>query len=343
MSLIAPLDARKLVEALLGDLRQLSTEAKKKHNHVKEVHASIVSVAMPTLDILPYSAAESGVVRVRNISTASGESNLLTNLRAASNELLHPLILACATRQTKLVQIALQSIQRLVQHRVLEASCANVVVSELWGLVEVECEELRVLQTVPPLVSADLLVTGNTLAKCIVMCFRMHFAKDPVVINAASAAVRQLVGCVFERVIQEDGVFNNAELTVVTSSGGRPPPRSAPPTLRPCSADAYMLFKVLHHPTECEIFLSSLMKFVDVDRKGWQRALSLEALHRVIVRPDIVRLAFCCSPNVFIPNLVVFIGGFARTLILVQTPRKSWSISQIAFSVLFNKVSFLRK
>ncbi|KAL6738567.1 hypothetical protein Aduo_012103 [Ancylostoma duodenale] len=380
MSLIAPLDARKLVEALLGDLRQLSTEAKKKHNHVKE-------------------AAESGVVRVRNISTASGESNLLTNLRAASNELLHPLILACATRQTKLVQIALQSIQRLVQHRVLEASCANVVVSELWGLVEVECEELRVLQTVPPLVSADLLVTGNTLAKCIVMCFRMHFAKDPVVINAASAAVRQLVGCVFERVIQEDGVFNNAELTVVTSSGGRPPPRSAPPTLRPCSADAYMLFKdlcllinakpsvwllgihemtrtlgleliesilksypgvffrhpefcdllktevcplviklfspslksahvssqhpssrsssslasptdrpyfpiamrlvriilcltSLYHqllPTECEIFLSSLMKFVDVDRKGWQRALSLEALHRVIVRPDIVR------------------------------------------------------
>lgn len=71
--------------------------------------------------LLSHQAAEAGVVRVRNISTASGESNLLTNLRAASNELLHPLILACATRQTKLVQIALQSIQRLVQHRVLEA------------------------------------------------------------------------------------------------------------------------------------------------------------------------------------------------------------------------------
>ncbi|KAK6037930.1 hypothetical protein COOONC_24565 [Cooperia oncophora] len=225
MSVLSPPDVRKLVEALLSDLRQLSTEAKKKHNHVKE-------------------AAESGVVRVRNISTASAEATLLTNLRAASNELLHPLILACATRQTRLVQIALQSIQRLVQHRILEASCANVVVSELWGLVEVECEELRVLQTVPPLVSADLLVTGNTLAKCIVMCFRMHFAKDPVVINAASAAVRQLVGCVFERVIQEDGVFST-ELTVVPSSGGRPSPRSAPPTLRPCAADAYLLFKDL--------------------------------------------------------------------------------------------------
>lgn len=32
-----PNDPRKLVEYLLGDLRTLSTEAKKKHNHVKEV------------------------------------------------------------------------------------------------------------------------------------------------------------------------------------------------------------------------------------------------------------------------------------------------------------------
>lgn len=32
-----PNDLRKLVEYLLSDLRTLSTEAKKKHNHVKEV------------------------------------------------------------------------------------------------------------------------------------------------------------------------------------------------------------------------------------------------------------------------------------------------------------------
>lgn len=33
-----PNDPRKLVEYLLSDLRTLSTEAKKKHNHVKEVN-----------------------------------------------------------------------------------------------------------------------------------------------------------------------------------------------------------------------------------------------------------------------------------------------------------------
>lgn len=30
-------DPKKLVEYLLGDLRNLTTEAKKKHNHVKDV------------------------------------------------------------------------------------------------------------------------------------------------------------------------------------------------------------------------------------------------------------------------------------------------------------------
>ncbi|EFP08489.1 hypothetical protein CRE_15492 [Caenorhabditis remanei] len=394
---INAVDSKKLVEALLGDLRLLSQEAKKKQNHVKE-------------------AAETGVVRIRNISTASvGDTVLITNLRAACTELLHPLVLACETRHTRLVQIALQGIQRLVQHRILSGNGATNVTNELWALVEAECEELRVLQTVPPLVSSELVVTGNTLAKCIVMCFRLHFAKDPIVINAASAAVRQLVSTVFERVIQEDGIFSS-ELTVVNPSGGRPSPRAAPPTLRPCAADAYMLFKDLcllingeapiwlvgiqemtrtlglellesllkgypsvfirhtefgdllkddvcpliirlfspnvkamhissQHPssrmsnssissypptvsherqsfpismrlvrivtlivqfyqnilhTECEIFISTLLKFVDGDRKGWQRPLALESLHRIVSSTDLVKWmteSFDCRPN----------------------------------------------
>ncbi|CAB3409244.1 unnamed protein product [Caenorhabditis bovis] len=392
MSINGTIDSKKLVEALLGDLRTLSQEAKKKQNHVKE-------------------AAEAGLVRIRNINTASAvESSLLTNLRAACSELLHPLVLACATRHTRLVQIALQGIQRLVQHRILSSNGATIVANELWTLVEAECEELRVLQTVPPLVSSELIVTGNTLAKCIVMCFRLHFAKDPVVINAASAAVRQLVSTVFERVIQEDGIFSS-ELTVVNPAGGRPSPRAAPPTLRPCAADAYMLFRDLcllingeapvwlvgiqemtrtlglellesllkgypsvfirhsefggllsndvcpliirlfspnvkalqinsQHPssrnsnypptvsadrqsfpiamrlvrivtliiqfyqsilhTECEIFISTLLKFVDGDRKSWQRPLALEALHRIVSSASLVRWmseTFDCRTN----------------------------------------------
>lgn len=93
-------DPSKLVEYLLNDVRTLSTEAKKKHNHVKE-------------------AAESCLVKVRNISTSSQPHSLLQNIRSACSDILHPLILGCATRAPRLVEISLQAIQRLLQYRVV--------------------------------------------------------------------------------------------------------------------------------------------------------------------------------------------------------------------------------
>ncbi|VDK40750.1 unnamed protein product, partial [Cylicostephanus goldi] len=76
-----------------------------------------------------------------------------------------------------------------------------------------------------------------------------------------------------------------------TSSQGLPTDRPYFPIAMRLVRIILCLISLYHQllPTECEIFLSSLMKFVDVDRRGWQRALSLEALHRVVVRPDIVR------------------------------------------------------
>ncbi|VDO10138.1 unnamed protein product, partial [Brugia timori] len=139
-------EARRLVENLLSDLRTLSTEARKKHSQVKE-------------------AAESGLVKIKNISAASNEQNLLTNIRCASAELLQPLILGCSSRNARLVQVSLQAIQKMVQHRVIESASAHIIVNELWHLMEAECEELRVLQTLTPLVSTELLVTGQWLAK----------------------------------------------------------------------------------------------------------------------------------------------------------------------------------
>ncbi|VDM43273.1 unnamed protein product, partial [Toxocara canis] len=224
VSLNSSAEAKRLVESLLGDLRSLSTEAKKKHSHVKE-------------------AAESGLVKIRNISSGSNEQNLLTNLRSASCELLQPLTLGCASKNARLVQISLQAIQKMVQHRVIEPASAPIIVNELWHLMEAECEELRVLQTLTPLVSIEMLVSGQWLAKCLVMCFRLNFAKDPIVINTASATVRQMVSCVFERVVQEDGM-KSGELPIVHQTV-KMNVRAAPPTLRPCGADGYMLFRDL--------------------------------------------------------------------------------------------------
>uniref|UniRef100_A0A8R1YAA6 Protein MON2 homolog n=1 Tax=Pristionchus pacificus TaxID=54126 RepID=A0A8R1YAA6_PRIPA len=376
-------DTKRIIDAVLQDLRALSTEAKKKHNHVKE-------------------AAESCVVKVRNISSASADAVLLQNLRSASSELVHPLVVACSTKNARLVQIALSAIQKLVQHRILDEKSAGTIVSELWSLVESECEELRVVQTLTLIVSIELVVGGHVLAKCIVMCFRLRFAKDPTVINAASAAVRQIVASVFERVVQEDGMKSSSFSVAVESTTGTDLlSRVPPPTLRPCAADAYMLFKDLcllvdgeppvwlsglqemsrtlglelietllhsfpsvffkhdeftrllreivcplvirlfspnikntnlssltstalaqaraianstgsadrtnfplamrlvrlivilvniYHQklvTECEIFLSQLIRFLDAERTNWQRGIALEALHRILIHPSV--------------------------------------------------------
>ncbi|VDN06425.1 unnamed protein product [Thelazia callipaeda] len=412
------LEAKRLCENLLSDLRTLSTEARKKYSQVKE-------------------AAEFGLVKIKNISAASNEHTLLTNIREASAEILQPLILGCSSKNARLVQVSLQAIQKMVQHRVIESASAHIIVSELWHLMEAECEELRILQTLAPLVGTELLVTGQWLSKCLVMCFRLNFAKDPIVINTASATVRQLVSCVYERVVQEDS-WKNSEVTV-SHQALRVNAKAPPPTLRPCASDSYMLFYDLcllinaeapcwligihemtrtlglellesilssypsvftkhpefaqllkdevcpliiklfapnhkqmqitsQHPyssnsrlssecvssqipsspervyfpilmrllrvivvlitlyynllvTECEIFLSLLVKFLESDKLGWQRAIALEVLHKIVVLPELL-IWFCKNYDVkpsatkIISLIVSSLAGYVHSLFL---------------------------
>lgn len=100
------------MEYLLNDFRTLSTEAKKKYNSVKE-------------------AAETGLVKIRNISTAHQPDALLGNIRAACGEILHPLILGCSSKNPRLVQISLQTIQRMLQFRVLDPVRSSVFVDHV--------------------------------------------------------------------------------------------------------------------------------------------------------------------------------------------------------------------
>lgn len=51
---------------------------------------------------------------------------------------------------------------------------------------------------------------------------------------------------------------------------------------------------VIFQVTECEIFLSLIIKFLDPDKPAWQRALALEILHRLLAQPLLVK-SFCQS------------------------------------------------
>ncbi len=122
------LQPKKLVEHLLVDLRNLSNEAKKKHPHVKEVvwllgpgNFKVTVLIVFVLQGIFFQASESCVVKLRTLSTgAGGKEQLQERLRQASSELLHPLLLACTSRQQKLVQLSLIALQRLVAAGVVD-------------------------------------------------------------------------------------------------------------------------------------------------------------------------------------------------------------------------------
>lgn len=140
----------------------------------------------------------------------------------------------------------------MLQYRVIHSTAAPSIVDQLWDLSEAECEELRVLQTITPLVNADLLVSGSTLARCILIAIKLNFSKDSSVINAASASVRQLFSCVFERVVQEDGVNNLPVLTFPLDSNvdykevyGNQNSAEIALKMNTCAADGYLLLKDL--------------------------------------------------------------------------------------------------
>lgn len=86
-----------------------------------------------------------------------------------------------------------------------------------------------------------------------VLCFRLHFAKDATVGNTAGATVRQLVSLVFERVVIEDASSNedlaptkNENISGACEDLTRPSSLSDVPqtAMKPFAHDAFSLFQV---------------------------------------------------------------------------------------------------
>lgn len=77
-----------------------------------------------------------------------------------------------------------------------------------------------------------------------VLCFRLYFGKDPIVVNTAEATVKHLVSLVFERVLAEDEQNPPDSDSQVNLEELKVPSNAAPKTLRSCAADAYLMFQV---------------------------------------------------------------------------------------------------
>lgn len=71
--------------------------------------------------------------------------------------------------------------------------------------------------------------------------------------------------------------------------------------------------------TECEIFLSLIVKFLDPDKPLWQCSLALEVIHKMTVQPDLLT-SFCrCydlkdhATKIF-QDIIISLGAFVQSL-----------------------------
>ncbi|XP_015608910.1 protein MON2 homolog isoform X3 [Cephus cinctus] len=390
----------KLLELLQADLKVLASETKKKYPQIKE-------------------SCEEGIAKIRTASNNPG-----TPIYYIVNQILYPLVQGCESKDVKIIKFCLGMMQRLITQQAVDQKGARYITDTLWMLMESGTEEVKVLQSVTLLLTSNTVVHGDTLARNLVLCFRLHFTKDSTTINTAGATVRQLVSLVFERVVVEDEQNpDQAEFNEVNLEELKIPMNQAPKGLGPCAADAFLMFQDLvqlvnadqpywligitemtrtfglellesvltnfssvffKHPefsfllkervcalviklfspnikyrnsipasmqqatpldkpyfpismrllrvvsilvqkyhsllvTECEIFLSLIVKFLDPDKPAWQRALALEVLHKMTVQADLLT-SFCeCydlkphATNIF-QDIVNSLGAYVHSL-----------------------------
>ncbi|XP_055644206.1 protein MON2 homolog [Toxorhynchites rutilus septentrionalis] len=393
--------AQKFLEVLQNDFRNLSLETKKKYPQIKE-------------------SCEEAILKLKTAA-----ANPQTPVYYVVNQILYPLVQGCESKDVKIIKFCLGMMQRLITQQVVDQKGARYITDTLWMLMENGTEEVKVLQSVTLLLTTNTVVHGETLAKTLVLCFRLHFTKDSTTINTAGATVRQLVSLVFERVVAEEAEAeaNQDEKREVNLEELKLATGVAPKGLRPCAADAFLLFQDLvqlvnadqpywllgmtemtrtfglellesvltqytsvffknpefsfllkervcalviklfspnikyrtmapqnsqaaaphdkpyfpismrllrvvsiliqkYHSllvTECEIFLSLIVKFLDPDKPSWQRSLALEVLHKMTIQPDLL-ISFCrCydlkdhATNIF-QDIINSLGTYVQSL-----------------------------
>ncbi|CAM0141230.1 unnamed protein product [Umbelopsis sp. WA50703] len=214
-----------LIAFLQSELLSLSGEAKRKHPEIKEA-AERTSAVLRTFKERPgYNAAED---------------------LSKTEEVLRPFLLACETKQVKLVSIAIGCLQRLITFHAIPEQSVNAILKTLNDIMIHGIEiQLKILQTILPLLSNYHNIHGDVLAEALLICFRLQDSKVVVVNNTAAATLRQLVIHVFDKVTKEDDIIakdpehHGLQLKKINIS----PEESI--KLYPCAADAYYLFQDL--------------------------------------------------------------------------------------------------
>ncbi|KAF9358527.1 hypothetical protein BGX26_001534 [Mortierella sp. AD094] len=214
---------------LQTELVALSNEARRKHPEIKE-------------------AAERVIALLRH--PGQGQGSNLNNVLSQNQDVLKPFLLACDTKNVKLVTISMGCLRELISHHAMPEGSIEVVLQTLNDIMSHGVEiQLKILQTILPLLT-NYNVHGESLAEALLLCFRLQDSRVVFVNNTAAATLRQLVIYIFEKVGDEDQRLRESGKKAPVSDKDeiqeiQAPEQGNEEQLGPCALDAYLLFQDL--------------------------------------------------------------------------------------------------
>jgi len=231
---------------LASDLQALASETKRKHADIKEASDKALTLIKTSPDQILATLRNTGVP-----------------IPGPADDIFRPITMACATKNAKVVVIALGSLQRLIGMDAVPASKIPQIVNLLSTVLPLGVEiQLRILQTLPSLFTrCAQYLHGDLLADALLLCFRLQDSRIGVVSSTAAATLRQLVMVVFEGVAAEDKAVKSSEpdpsrtetdfvvaippFESIHLSGETERTEARQVALRPSAKDAYQVFEDL--------------------------------------------------------------------------------------------------
>ncbi|KAI5120993.1 hypothetical protein M0805_000454 [Coniferiporia weirii] len=206
---------------LVTELQSLASETRRKHTDVRE-------------------AAEKAVAILRNLPDQT--ASRLAEDGPQSEDLLRPVFMGCATKNTKVTAISLGSLQRLIALKAVPQSAVPAIINTMNECMSQGVDiQLRILQTLLSLITNFPAIHGLLLGDALLLCFKMQDSRIAVVSSTAAATLRQLVMFVIDKVVDEDRRDNlkpNDYTEIVLPDGSHK-------SLGPSALDAYSVVEDL--------------------------------------------------------------------------------------------------
>ncbi|CUA76100.1 Protein MON2 homolog [Rhizoctonia solani] len=208
---------------LVTELQGLASETRRKHPEIRE-------------------AAERSLTILR--ASPDTAIHVLHHGGAQADEVLKPVFMGCATRNSKVVAISIGSFQRLISMRAVPQSSIPSIISILSDSISQGVDiQLKILQTLLSLLTNFPDIHDGLLADALLLCFRLQESRIAVVSSTAAATLRQLVMFIFDKVTHEHSSTDIPGGQSPTKLAQLPDGSSA--RLAPSAHDAFAIFQDL--------------------------------------------------------------------------------------------------